>query len=321
MSRRGWQAVAYMSLLVLLAVIPPLIGNFWPQRIASYLIFGLFALSVGLITGQARLFNIGAGATFGAAAYTVAELAKIGVTNPFLLMLGALAAGLLTSWLFGIYAILTSGIEYLMLTFLTTLAFFKIPSLAPSFTGGDNGQPIGGGAAISFGINPVRDIGFYYLVLGVVALCVLLALYVMASQAGRAMRAIGANPMRGGAMGYDVNLYRVWFTLFTGLLSAVAGWLYALQAEFVFTDLLGLNNSLNGLVYALVGGIDTILGPIFGAGVLRYISETLSKQSTQSPLFIGAVLMFIVYVMPDGLAGLWNTISARRGGIKEPPSP
>ncbi|HEU0169281.1 MAG TPA: hypothetical protein VFS62_16000, partial [Chloroflexota bacterium] len=166
MSRRVWQAAAYLILLAVLAVIPPLIANFWPQRIASYLIFGLFALSVGLITGQARLFNIGAGATFGAAAYTVAELAKVGVTNPFLLVVAALAAGLLTSWLFGIYAILTSGIEYLMLTFLTTLAFFKIPSLAPSFTGGDNGQPIAGGSAISFGINPVRDIGFYYLVLG-----------------------------------------------------------------------------------------------------------------------------------------------------------
>jgi len=158
----------------------------------------------------------------------------------------------------------------------------------------------------------VHDVSFYYLVLGVVAVCVALALYVMASQAGRAMRAIGANPVRGGAMGYNVNQYRVWFTLFTGLLSAVAGWLYALQSEFVFTDLLGLGNSLNGLVYALVGGIGTILGPIFGAGVLRYISETLSKQSTQSPLFIGAVLMFVVYVMPDGLAGVWSSVTQRR---------
>ncbi|MGH2520600.1 MAG: branched-chain amino acid ABC transporter permease, partial [Chloroflexota bacterium] len=261
--RTGWAAARvslYLALFVALLVVPPIIGHFIPQLMASYLIFGLFALSVGIITGYARLFNIGAGAVFGIASYAVALLAAGGFTNPVLLLVAALVGGLLSAALFGIYAVLTSGIEYLMLTFLTTLAFFKLPSLAPTFTGADNGLPIPGGVKISFGISPVHGDGFYYLVLIVVAGCVALSLYVMASQSGRAMRAIGRNPVRAAAMGYDVNAYRVVITLFSGVLSALAGWLFALQREFVFPDLLGLNNSLNGLVYALVGGMDSILG-------------------------------------------------------------
>ncbi|MDE3076099.1 MAG: branched-chain amino acid ABC transporter permease [Chloroflexota bacterium] len=300
------RVLLYVLLLLLAIVVPPAVGNFVPQQVASYLIFGLFALSVGLVTGFARLFNIGVGATFGVASYAVALLAKVGVTEPVVLLLAAVAGGLLVSGLFGVYSILTSGTEYLMLTFLTTLAFFEIPTLAPTFTGADNGLSIKGGLRISFGIDPLHGNNFYFFVLGIVAFCVALSLFVMASQAGKAMIAIGRNPGRAAAMGYDVHRYRVAFTLFSGFLAAIAGWLYALQTAFVFSDLLGLANSLNGLVYALIGGIDTILGPIFGAAALRGVSESLSRTSTQSSLYVGVVLMVVVYFMPDGLVGLWR---------------
>lgn len=315
----AWLQAALLALLLLaLVVVPPLKGGILSQRLALYLIFGLLGLSVALITGYARLFNIGVGATFGVSAYAVAIATQHGVTHPLLLPLLGIGAGLVVSVLFGIFAIVASGIQYMMLTFLTTLAFFEVPNFLTKLTGGDNGLVLKGGLGLSFGQNPIRGHGFYYLVLGVTLVVCAVCWYALSSQFGRAVRAIGQNPLRAAAMGYEVSRYRMALTLLSGFVAAVGGWLLALDNQFVSQDLVGLNYSLNGLLYALVGGVDSILGPLIGAAGFRYISETISRHSSDSQLFIGIALIAIVFLMPDdGVVGLYRRARARglRGSL------
>src|SRR5207248_6428391 len=115
------------ALVLILIVVPPLIGGYIVRGLTSYMIFGLLALAVGLITGYGRLFNLGVGANFGVSAYTVAILSHFHITNPVTLLVAAVASGLVVSLLFSFYALVASGIEYLMLTFLTTAAFAAVP--------------------------------------------------------------------------------------------------------------------------------------------------------------------------------------------------
>jgi branched-chain amino acid transport system permease protein len=304
-------AIIVASLALAFAVIPPLIGGFLIRALTSYLIFGLLALSVGLITGYGRLFNLGVGANFGISAYAVAILSQHGLTNPFVLVLCALGAGVLVALLFAFYAVVASGTEYLMLTFLTTLAFSVAPLTAPDFTGGDNGLSVKGGLEVSFGLNPLLGNGFYWFVLAIVILVSLLSWFIVSSQTGKAIVAIGRNPQRAAAMGYSVAWYRVALTIYASVIASLGGWLYVLQNSFVHQDLLGLVSSTNGLVYALIGGVNTILGPLLGAVLLRYLNDTLSRGSTQSSLYIGIVLMLVVYVIPDGVLGLWSRFTAK----------
>jgi ABC-type branched-subunit amino acid transport system permease subunit len=264
-----------------------------------------------LITGYGRLFNLGVGANFGVSAYTVAILSHAGVFNPLVLLGAAVLAGVLVSLLFAFYALISSGIEYLMLTFLTTLAFARLPLAALELTGGDNGLTVVGGLQVSFGLSPLVGNGFYWFVLGVVVVVTGLSWFVLASQAGKAIQAIGRNPSRASAMGYSVARFRVALTVYSSVVASLGGWLFALQRSFVFIDLLGLANSTNGLVYALVGGVDSILGPLIGAAVLRALTDQLSRGSTQSTLYIGIVLMLVVYFVPDGLVGAWRRVRAR----------
>jgi branched-chain amino acid transport system permease protein len=300
-----------VALVVVMAVVPPLAGGYLVQALTSYLISGLLALAVGLITGYGRLFNLGVGANFGVSAYTVAILTHRGIVEPFTLLAAAVAAGVLVSLLFAFYALVASGVEYLMLTFLTTLAFSSIPLAALDLTGGDNGLTVGGGLRVSFGLSPLAGNSFYWFVLAIVVACTGLSWFVLASQTGKAIQAIGRNPSRAAAMGYSVAQFRVALTVYSSVIASLGGWLYALQRSFVFIDLLGLANSTNGLVYALVGGVDTILGPLLGAAVLRALTDQLSRGSTQSSLYIGIVLMLVVYFIPDGLVGLWRRVRAR----------
>src|SRR5262249_30994410 len=307
-------------LVVVLAVVPPLIGGYVPRALTSYLIFGLLALSVGLISGYGRLFNLGVGANFRVSAYAVAVLTRFGVTNPIVLLLAALGAGLLVALLFAFYAVVASGVEYLMLTFLTTLAFAVLPLAIPDLLGGDNGLALKGGLSVSFGLNPLRGNEFYWFVLAVVVGCALLSWFVVSSQAGKAVQAIGRNPVRAAAMGYSVSGYRVALTQYAGLIASLGGWLYILQSGFVHQDLLGLGNSTNGLVYALIGGANSILGPFLGAAGLRFVNDTLSRGSTQTPPYLGIVLMLVVSFAPDGLRGLWERYGLRRRTVAGDPA-
>src|SRR5437773_1637718 len=98
-------ALALVAVVIAFAVVPPLIGGFLIRALTGYLIFGLLALSVGLITGYGRLFNLGVGANFGISAYAVAILSQYDITNPFVLVLCALGAGVLVALLFAFYAV------------------------------------------------------------------------------------------------------------------------------------------------------------------------------------------------------------------------
>ncbi len=303
-------AAAVVALVVALFAGPPLYGQYLPQRVSDYLIFGLPALAVGLIAGHARLLNVGVGATFGVSAYTVAVLSHHSVLNPVLLMLAALAAGLVVSVLFSIYAVVATGLEYLLLTLLTTSAFFSLPLLSLSLTGGENGLAAQGAVTISFGLDPLQGNGFYWLLCAITVFWCVLSWYLLLSRAGRVMVAIGRNPVRAAAMGYSVRAYQVAVTLYSGVMAACGGWLYALDHAFVFEELLGLGNSINAVLYSLVGGVDTIVGPLLGTVGLRFLAEYLGTQTTQSQLYVGAALLVVVYLLPNGVVGglrqLWQ---------------
>jgi branched-subunit amino acid ABC-type transport system permease component len=295
-------------LLLAVVLVVPLLSENLPQRMAIYLIYGLLGISVALITRFGRLFNIGVGAIFGLSAYTVAFLTNHDVYNPLVLFGAATLAALLMATLFGVYTNVASGIEYMMLTFLTTLAMGTLPSVAPQITGGDNGLQVKGGLAPSFGLNPLLGAQFYYFVVGAVIVCLAVCWYLLSSQFGRVAQAIGRNPARASAMGYEVSRHRMALTLLSGVVAAVAGWLYALDNAFVSQDLLGLSNSLNGLLYALVGGAEhVILGPLLGAAGFRFMTDSLGRLTSQSSLYIGLALLVVVYIMPSGILGLLDT--------------
>ena len=303
---------ALIIVLLAVALLVPLLAENLSERVAVYLIYGLLGVSVALITGFGRLFNIGIGAIFGLSAYTVAFLTNHAITNPLVLLTTAILAALVMAALFGVYTNVASGIEYMMLTFLTTLAMGAVPSVAPQITGGDNGLQVKGGLTPSFGLNPLLGDQFYYFVLFVIAVCLALCWFLLSSQFGRVAQAIGRNPTRAAAMGYRVSQHRMALTLLSGFLAAIAGWLYALDNAFVSQDLLGLTNSLNGLLYALVGGAEhVVLGPLLGAAGMRFLTDSLGRLTSQSALYIGLALLVVVYLMPNGLLGLVDQAARR----------
>src|SRR5205814_921391 len=148
------------SLLVPLTGVYPTVG----LDITLNAFIVVIAGGLGNFRGAALIaLGLGVGASCGVAAYVVAMPSRRGVLNPFELMLAALASGVLVSGLFAIYAVVATGLEYLLLTLLTTSAFFTLPLLAVTVTGGENGLGVEGPVQVSFGLDPLQGSGFYWL--------------------------------------------------------------------------------------------------------------------------------------------------------------
>jgi len=201
-----------------------------------------------------------------------------------------------------------SGIEYMMLTFLTTAAASRLPNLIPVLSGGANGLDVRNVAADAFGLDPLFGPGFYLMALALSVGCLGVCWLVLSTQAGRVAQAAGRNPLRMASLGYGLGGLRLLVALAAGLLAGLAGWMYSLQTRIVGQDVLGLDVSLNGLMYALVGGVQQpILGSVLGTSVVRMLGAALPRVGPPSALVAGVGLLVVVYLLPNGILGLRGT--------------
>jgi branched-chain amino acid transport system permease protein len=290
--------------LVLLALTPLFLGT-TSQQATGILVYGLLASAIAILLRFGGVVNVGMGAVFGASAYAVAVLSHADQSNAWLLLIAALLAAAVVSLLFALYASVASGIEYMMLTFLTTAAASRLPVLVPALSGGANGLDVRNVAAAAFGLDPLFSTGFYALGLALSAVCLGLSWRVLASQAGRVAQAAGRNPLRIASLGYGLGGLRLLVALTAGLLAGLAGWLYSLQSRIVGQDVLGLDVSLNALMYALVGGVQQpILGGVLGTSVVRLLGAFTPRTGPPTSLAAGLGLLVVVYVLPNGILGL-----------------
>jgi len=191
-----------------------------------------------------------------------------------------------------------------------TLAFAQIAWSATfqwvNFTGGDNG--ILGIWPSAWASDPVV---FYYLAFGVCAAVIWGLRHAIFSPFGYTLRATRDSSLRSAAIGVDVTRHR-WlaFTL-AGAAAGVAGGFFAFAKGSVFPDVLFVSTSVDGLVMVLLGGMQSLAGPILGAIVFTEIETELTRLTDLWQLFLGLLIIGLVVVLPHGLAGLSALIRRR----------
>src|ERR1700761_2402127 len=300
------QRIAVGVALLLAALLPLFAGNYVLNVGAEIAIFVILAASLHFLMSVGGLASFGHAAYFGLGAYGVALLAKMaGLPMIVCLLLGPLL-GCLGAAVFGFFAVQLSGVYFAMLT----LAFAQIVWLIAfqwvTVTGGDNGI---------LGVWPERWAAspshFYWLSVGVAALAVVTLRIAVFSPFGYALRATRDSPLRTEAIGIDGK--RIQWTAFViaGTVAGVAGALFAYLKGSVFPDTLGISLSVDALVMVLLGGVETIAGPVVGAIVYKALNIWLVSQTDYSKLVLGAFIVLIVVAFPKGIVGVLDTIRNR----------
>jgi branched-chain amino acid transport system permease protein len=301
MSATGRRAIAWLVMLVVLALLP-LSGSYATGLAAEVLIFAIFAMSLDLLIGYTGLLSFGHAAFFGVAAYAVVIL---GVGFGWSGWLG-LAAGIVVSTavaaVIGFFAIRVSGIPFLMLTMAFAQLLFSLSIKWRSVTGGTDGLS-GFQRPTLFGLSlDNRAVQFYVVAVGFVLVLVFLR-RLIASPLGSIFIGIRENEQRMRAAGYPVQRFKLVAFALAGALAGVGGGLYALQNAYVSSDILHWSLSGDAIIMVILGGTGTIVGPAIGAAVFLLLKNVVSSHTEYWLLWVGVIFILCVMFLPQGIWG------------------
>ncbi|MDH5752874.1 MAG: ABC transporter permease, partial [Deltaproteobacteria bacterium] len=296
------------ALLALLLALPLAAGPYLLGVASELLIFALLAASLHFLLGVAGLISFGHAAYFGLGAYGAALLTlHLQLPMGAALALAPLAAGL-GGLVFGWFCVRLSGVYLAMLTLAFAQITWSVAFQWYDFTGGDNGilgvWPAGwlGGS----GDTP----GFYYLTLAICAGAIALMRRIVFSPFGYSLRACRDSALRAGSIGMDISRQQWLGFSLAGFFAGIAGALYAFQKGSVFPDVLGVSSSVDALVMVLLGGVQSLAGPLLGAGAYKGLHIFLSSRVESWRMVLGGIILLLVLVFPSGITGL-GTLARR----------
>lgn len=302
------------ALFVGLALIPQVVSNrYYLHMINLAGIYTLITIGLNILAGYTGQVSMGQAGYFAIGAYA-ASLLMLNLKVSFWL---ALVAAILMSAVFGgivgVPAMKLSG-PYLVLA---TVGFGEIIRLVIL-----NWQPVTKGAAGLTGI-PLPELGsfrimsetdFFYLIFGFVLLGAYVAHRLTQSKIGRTFSAIREDELAAEAMGVPVNRYKIWAFIISAIYAGLAGALYGTFSGVASPDNFTFDDSVGFLCMSVIGGNRTIGGAVIGAFMLTFLSEALRAFQAFRLVIYGAILIFTVIYMPQGLAGLFGRWPAKGFG-------
>ena len=296
---RSGERLAALGAFIVVATLPLFGGDYALSVGSEIAIFVIFAVGLQFLMSVGGLASFGHAAYFGLGSYGVAFLAKMaGLPMAACLLLGPLL-GCAGAAVFGFFAVQLSGVYFAMLTLAFAQIVWSIASQWDSITGGDNG--ILGVWPQTWAAGPSH---FYWLALGVAALVTVASRNAVFSPFGYALRATRDSALRSEAIGIDAKRIQWAAFVIAGTIAGIAGALFAYHKGSVFPDNLGISLSVDALVMVLLGGVETVSGAVIGAIVYKALSIWLVSQTDLSKLVLGAFIVLIVVVFPNGIFGM-----------------
>jgi branched-chain amino acid transport system permease protein len=268
----------------------------------------LFATSLHFIMGPGGMHSFGHAAYFGLGAYGAALMVKfLAAATPVALLAAPLAA-LAGARRFGWFAVRLSGVYLAMLTLAFAQIVWSILFQWEEVTGGSNGI-LGIWPQAPFESRPA----FYLLTLAVVVAGIVLLRRFLFAPFGYAMRAGRDSSLRAEAVG--INVKRVHWIGFAiaGAVAGIAGGVFAFAKGTISPDVAGVSRSIDAMVMVLLGGIQTLTGPIVGAAVFTVLQDNVMRETAFWRGLLGAMILLLVLVFPGGIVGaLGKRFAARR---------
>jgi branched-chain amino acid transport system permease protein len=309
MSRR--RAALYWTgftiILALLIAAPAVLPEFWRRFLTEILIWGLLAMSSDILIGYTGMVSFGHSAFFGLGMYgAAAALLTVTPPNLWLALLYGLAAAAGAGAFVAYFSTRLRDIYFAITTLIFSQIFYVVIFTWTAVTGGENGLAFSRPAFAVPGLFTVRFTSstLHWFVLAVVTLSYLVLRRITQSPFGMVLQSIRENEARTRAIGYPIERYKIVAVMLSGLFAGLAGVLYALQNQFAAPDFVFFIVSGEVVIYNVIGGIGTLVGPIVGAAFFLLLREGLSRFLTEYYLIpLGLIFIAMVIFVPQGLLG------------------
>jgi branched-chain amino acid transport system permease protein len=301
----GKYGLPFVGFILLAA--PPFLKDYQQIFLAEILIWGLFAAGFDLVFGYTGMLSFCQALFFGAGAYGTAYsifFLKAGIWTSvgFSFLVGALLA-----FFVGYVSTRLSGHYFLIITIVFSVLIYLVLQSGHWrwLTGGYGGKPLPtpvvplGFTTLSF----MNELVSYYFVAFFVGLAYFVSRLIVRSQVGIVLQCIRENEMKARLIGYNIERVKLSIFVFAGGLSGLAGALYSLLIR--YTNLAFFEWELSGraVIWTLLGGAGTLIGPFVGAALFWVSSELLSTSFRSFPIIFGILLIVVVIAFPEGIVG------------------
>src|SRR6201997_4215542 len=308
MSRRRTTVywTGFCVVLGLLIIAPLVLPEFWRRFLTEILIWGLLAMSSDILIGYTGMVSFGHSAFFGLGIYgAAAALLSVNPPSLWLALLCGLVAAAAVAAFVAYFSTRMRDIYFAITTLIFSQIFYVVIFTWTEVTGGENGLTFSRPPLAIPGVFsvPFTSTTLHWFVLTVVALSYLVLRRITQSPFGMVLQSIRENERRTRAVGYPVERYKIVAVMLSGLFAGLAGVLYALQNEFAAPSFVFFVVSGETVIYNVIGGVGTLVGPLAGAGFFLLLREGFSRLFTLKyldPIGLGG-LAGMSYLVPVGL--------------------
>ncbi|SMG41955.1 branched-chain amino acid ABC transporter permease [Paraburkholderia susongensis] len=299
--------------LVAVAVLLPLLLADQPFTIVMFshaFIAAMLAVSLDMLTGNTGLLSFGHAAWFGFGAYVAGLLARSLTADLLLVLVMTALPTLIFALIVGAIFLRQVGKTFAILTLAFSQVLYSLVFVAGSTTGGEDGLQ-GVPAPTLFGITLAGQNTWYWLLLGVLLAMIAGVLYLRSTPLGRAWLGLRDNAQRARFIGMDVFRLKLIAYAVSATLASLTGALFVLFNGAVTPEVLGWFQSGKILMYVVLGGVGSVVGPALGAIVFTFAENAISSFTDAWMVYFGALFVIVVIVAPGGLYGLFEPLRAK----------
>ena len=295
------------GILIILFLLQFILPAYHHSSVSKIMILASYAIGYNFLLGYTGLMSLGHAMFFSAGMYSMGLGIYYLDLSPMNGLIFSFLFSILVSMIFGSFALRTSGVSFLIVTLMFGQTFYLSILYFSEFTFGHDGFSLGKyleplfifGKEYLFSDPGIR----YNFALLLLLIYVLITTFIMLSPLGRILIAIRENESRTQLLGYNVFYYKFFALVVSGTFSGVAGAMHGLLFSYIGTTFAEIHHSISPLLWTLLGGVGTLMGPVLGTGIMYYLIDFISEITKNYLLIVGIVLILMIIWFPMGIMG------------------
>ncbi len=295
--------VLHVGVIALLLALQFVLPAYHQAVFARIMVLAVFAIGYNILYGYTGLLSLGHAMFFSAGLYGAGmTVYHLGWSAPAGFAAG-IAAGLVLSLAIGLLALRTTGVAFMIVTMMFGQVFYLVILYFGAYTRGEEGLTLSAAQRHVGALDLTDPTTRYFAALALLAVALAVTLVAVRAPFGRVLVAIRENEERTRLLGYDAFANKLAAVVLSGVVCASAGAAYVLLFGYFGAGLAAIQYSILPLLWVLVGGAATTLGPIVGTAFMFYAVDIASGYTSAYMFVVGAVLILVVLFFPRGLLG------------------
>ncbi len=303
MNRSNWVWGLHIAVILLILVLHFTLPPYHHGILARVMVLAILAMGYNFAFGYTGLLSLGHAMFFGAGMYAMGlGITQLGL-SPGLAVIFAIFCSIIVSAIIGSLALRTAGVSLMIVTLMFAQAGWYLILYFGNITRGDEGFVIPQAQRLVAGIDLADSSNRYLIALLLFGFVLLLTLKLVRSSFGRVLVAIRENEERARMLGYNVFSYKLGALVVSGTISGLAGAAYGLLFGYVGATFASVQYSILPLLWVLLGGASTVLGPFVGTLFMTYLIDISSEFTEAYLLVAGVILVLLTLFARQGIMG------------------